>query len=77
MTSSREDETNKDEDMQQMNKEQAIAVDKDEQGRLQVWIDKDDDTGIVCLDGINSGWAYCSPPDPRQCVEEHSNFVLI
>lgn len=58
-----------------MNKAQAIAVDKDENGKVQVHIDEQDN--VISLYGINSGWAYCSQSDPYKWVEDHPNFIMI
>jgi hypothetical protein len=57
------------------NKNDAIKMDKNKLGKIEVYIDKEDNTDYIF--GINSGFAYASPMNPKQWIKENPNFMLV
>ena len=57
------------------NKSDAMKKDKNKKGEIEVTIEDDDDQEIVV--GINSGFAYATPPDAKKWVKDQKGFVLV
>lgn len=55
---------------------EAMKKDKNKNGKIEVYIEEDD-YGTPTIFGINSGFAYASPSNPKKWIKNNSEFVLI
>ena len=56
-----------------MNRAKAIKMDKNKNGKIEVYSDEDDDE-ILTIFGINSGFAYASPSNEKSWYKDNPDF---
>lgn len=60
-----------------MNVDKAMEMDKNKDGKIQVYIDTEVIDGIDYIFGLNSGFAYASSSRPYEYIKLHSCFELV
>lgn len=58
-----------------MNATEAMEIDKNKDGKIEVYLNTEDD--VEYLFGLNSGFAYASPINIDRWLNQHDNFILV
>jgi len=58
-----------------MNRAKAIKMDKNKDGKIEVYSDEDDDE-IPTMFGINSGFAYAQPSNEKRWIKDNPEFKV-